>query len=502
MLKSATHDLDFARLLAKPWTPHEGQKLGVQFLVSHQHGAVFADPGVGKTSITLSAFKVLKAKGLVKKMLIVAPLRPCYLVWPKEIVKWKEFSDLRMVVLHGSAMTDRLNEDADIFVINPEGLEKLLGTEKRVTFSGKKKVVVDPLFFQMYGFDVLCVDELSKFKHHNSNRSQALRSVLGTFSRRWGLTGTPVGNGLMDLFGQMLIIDQGASLGKYITHFQANYFVKDWDGFTYIPRPQSEEVIYQKIAPYVVRLAAEDYIDMPEINYNDIEVDLPTPARKAYREVEKEFITEISDKLVTAANAASAGNKCRQVCNGAAYVDDRLQRIIDGHTEGPIKRSVVDIHGVKLDALDELVSELQGSPLLVAYEFNHDIARLLKRFPNTPYMGKGVSMDECLSLEKRWNNGDLPLLFGQPQSIGHGLNLQEKGHHVAWFGVTFDWELYDQFNRRVWRQGNAAKKVYVHHIICRHTIEDRVVLPLLRAKAKGQASLFAALKRFAEEGVE
>lgn len=477
---------------AKPWTPHAYQKKAVKFLLEHAASALFLDPGLGKTSITLAAIKLLKQKKVLDKVLLIAPLRVCYSVWPKEVEKWQDFHGLKIQVLHGSKKDEALKADADVYVINPEGLEWLLQVKKTKTASGKTKVEVDLRRWKALGFDTLVVDELSKFKHVATNRFKALKLVLHTFRRRWGLTGSPASNGLLDLFGQCFILDQGRTLGPYISHYRMKYFVPSHDGFSWTIREGAEDEIYERINPLALRMAADDYLDMPTLIENNIRVDLPSKVMEVYDRLENDLIAKLDGNLVVATNAAAASMKCRQVANGGIYLDPEIESLIKLPKS---KREWANLHTEKVDALADLIEELQGSPLLVAYDFEHDLDRLRERLgKDIPYIGGGVNAKRSAELEKAWNAGQLPVLLGHPQAMAHGLNLQEMGHHVCWHSLTWDYELYDQFIRRVLRQGNKSKKVFVHHIIARGTV-DEVVLAAVKSKRRGQNALFDALKK-------
>lgn len=477
---------------AKPWTPHAYQKKAVKFLLEHAAGALFLDPGLGKTSITLATIKMLKQKKVLDKVLLIAPLRVCYSVWPKEVDKWSDFNGIKVVVLHGPNKDELLKVEADVYVINPEGLEWLLQVKKTKTPTGKTKVDVDLRRWKALGFDTLVVDELSKFKHTNTNRFKAIKLVLNTFRRRWGLTGSPASNGLLDLFGQCFILDQGRTLGPYISHYRMKYFVPSHDGFSWNIREGAEQEIYERLNPLALRMAADDYLDMPTLIENNIRVDLPEPVRVVYDQLEDDLIAKLNDKVVVASNAAAASMKCRQVANGGIYIDPEVESLVKLPKS---KREWVNLHTEKVDALADLIEELQGSPILVAYDFEHDLDRLKERLgQDVPYIGGGVSAKRSAELEKAWNAGHLSVLLGHPQAMAHGLNLQEVGHHVCWHSLTWDFELYDQFIRRVLRQGNKSKKVFVHHIMARGTV-DEVVLAAVKSKRKGQNALFDALKK-------
>lgn len=478
--------------LSTPWAPHAYQKKAVKFLLEHAASALFLDPGLGKTSIALAAIKLLKQKKVLDRVLLIAPLRVCHSVWPKEVEKWTDFHGLRLQVLHGPRKDEALKTDADIYVINPEGLEWLLDVTKTKTATGKTRVEVNLKRWKQLNFDTLIVDELSKFKHIGTNRFKALKLVLHTFRRRWGLTGSPAPNGLLDLFGQCFVLDQGRSLGPYISHYRMKYFLPSHDGFSWNLREGADQEIYERLSPLALRMAAEDYLEMPVLIENNIKVELPPDVMQLYERLEEDLIARLEDSVIVASNAAVASMKCRQVASGGIYLDQEVQALIKLPKS---KREWVDLHTAKVDALADLIDELQGSPLLVAYDFAHDLARLQEKLgKEVPYIGGGVSTKRATELEHLWNAGKLPVLLGHPQSIAHGLNLQETGHHVCWHSLTWDYELYDQFIRRVRRQGNKSKRVFCHHIIAKGTI-DEVILAAVKSKRRGQNALFEALKK-------
>ena len=484
--------IELLKPCGEPWNPHKYQKKAVRFLLEHACAALFLDPGLGKTSITLAAIKVLKQKKILSKVLLIAPVRVCHAVWPREIEKWADFGQLKIEVLHGPDKDEALKREADIYVINPEGLDWLLKSEKTKTNSGKTRVDVDVKAFKRLGFDTLVVDELSKFKHIGTNRFKAIKQVLHTFARRWGLTGSPAANGLLDLFGQAYILDMGRTFGPYVTKFRLQYFVpQDAAGYVWKPRVGAEEEIYELMAPLALRLG-DDELDMPLLIENRIRVDLPPDVKELYDQMEDELISMMNDKLVVASNAAAASTKCRQIANGGVYYTPELEG------NGLIKpgREFVNLHDAKTEALQDLVEELQGQPLLVAYDFGHDVDRLKKAFPKGVFAGD-YSAKHFGDIERDWNLGNIGLLFGHPQSIGHGLNLQGAGHHICWHSLTWNYELNDQFIRRVYRQGNKNKKVFVHYIIARGTI-DEAIMGAIKSKAKGQRALFDALMSLAK----
>lgn len=451
------------------WVPDQYQLDACAWLVKRASAALFLDPGLGKTAITLAAIDYLKRQRKIYKVLVIAPLRVCYLVWPAEVKKWAQFNGLRIQILHGRDKQKALDTEADIYVINPEGLNWLTENQR---------------VFKKLGFDVLVIDELTKFKNPKTQRFKAMKTLLQTFKYRWGLTGSPAANGLEHLFGQMYMLDGGLSLGRYITHYRSRFFRPDYTGFKYVPTEGSAEIIYELLRPMCLRMAITDYVTMPVLKYNIIKVELPQKAMELYNTFEDELVMKILDDEVTASNAAVAAMKCRQVANGAVYKDDI----------GEIKRGYLELHDAKIEALQELVEGLQGQPLLVAYEFQHDLERLLKAFPDAKFLGKGQTMADAVSIEEQWNRGEIEILFGQPQSMGHGLNLQKNCHNIVWFTPPWDLELYDQFNDRVYRRGNMSSHVVVNLIVALNTV-DQLVVKSLYKKEDVQKNLFKALRK-------
>ncbi len=435
-------------------------------MISQGAAGLFLDPGLGKTSISYAAFTILKELGHVRRMLVVAPLRPAHLVWPKERTKWQEFHKLTVHVLHGKGLENI--PPADVYVINPEGLQWLSR----------------PKQLQALGVDMLVVDESTKFKHTNTQRFKFLRALLPAFKRRYILTGTPTPNGLMDLFGQVYILDQGHALGRFVTHYRKEYFFQSgYGGYEWRPKIDSLERITKKVAPLTLRLRAEDHLQMPELLYEDIAVKLPSAVRKTYNAMEGTFLAELDNGVIAAANAAVASGKLRQIVNGALY------------TEGlGSKKEYTILHNEKIDAVEDLLEQLGGKPVLLLYEFDFERDMLQKRF-NCPALGGGVSTKKAAEIEAAFNRGEIPLLIGQPQAMGHGLNLQEVCHHVVWYGLTWNLELYDQATRRVYRQGQRAETVFVYRLVAEDTI-DEVVSGALAGKDRTQTALMGSLSQY------
>lgn len=458
------------------FTPHQYQIDGARWLVQHPEAALFWEPGLGKTAVALTAFNALRRAGAVRRALVVAPLRVAYAVWSArgEVGRWNDFAQLRVALLHGTKKAQALDVDADLYVINYDGIRWLIE-------SGGLKSLLDR------GVDLLIFDELSKMKHAKTQRFIAFKPWLGRFARRWGLTGTPVANGLLDLFGQAYVLDLGRALGRFITHYRRTYFTPTNRGVfvEWTPQPDAEPRIFTALAPLAQSLKATDCLELPELVERDVWVDLPDRAQMAYRELDRELITTVNDVTLSAKNAAVALMKCRQLCGGAIYHDEPVTHGVRGCEE---------LHDAKLEALADLVDELQGQPLLVAYEFQHELARLRTRFgADVPALGGQTHIREAANIIDAWNARALPLLLAHPASAGHGLNLQRGGSHVAWFTLPWDLELYIQLNDRVWRQGNEAARVIVHRFLARHTV-DVDIRDLLARKRGGQEALFAALR--------
>lgn len=364
--------------------------------------------------------------------------------------------------------------------------------------------------FLALGIDTLIIDELTRFADISSNRSQMMDTVVRFFQRRWGLTGSPAANGLMKLFGQVRTMDEGMTFGRFITHYRNKFFkqhpfkafrwdirtLKD-DGF------DGEKAIFDAIKPIAYRVEMTNAGTPTGIPLR-VEVELPEKARKLYKAVEEDMFALMDFKEsgkkrkdvipITAANAGVALGKCRQIASGAVYPDAGFD--VKGFKSSTGSRPYVIIHDAKMDALAERLDELQGQPYLLGYEFQHDLDRILKRWPNTPFFDSDMAAGK--RLERKWNDGEIPLLLGHPQSIGHGLNLQESSRHVGWFSQTWDYELYDQFIRRVMRRGNPYTKVYIDHFIALGTVDELIyqVASLKGTKAGGQQRLFDALTAY------
>lgn len=449
----------------RPWAESatQGQLEAVAHLVGSHAALLVADPGAGKTAITLKAFMLLKEQGVASKMLIVAPLRVCQLVWRQEGQKWTEFRDLRFSFLHGDDKAKRLRDDADVWLINPEGCQWL--SEQ---FYGRR-----------IPWDTVVIDETTKFKNagcrKRGKRASALRTKIRHARRRWGLTGTLIPNGYIDLHGQMLMLDDGAALGTYITHYRDIYFSLGFNGFDYVLQPDGAQRIEQRIAPYVYRLP---YTELPPLQDDIRMVELAPAERKLYEKLKKDMLVELGGETITAANSAATFSKLKQLANGAVY---------------NVSKEWIHVHDAKIEAIAELVEELGGSPLLIGYEFRSDLERLQKRFP-TLRTFDGTNEREAQALEADWNANRVEILAAHPASVGHGLNLQQgAASHIAWMSPTIDYELYDQFIRRLRRRGNASDRVMNHIFLAKDTVDDVLTLPAIRDKAITQDTLHRRL---------
>lgn len=465
--KSTTTQTKQLNLLAQDWKPRPYMRKAIKFGLMQSCAGFFLDPGLGKTSISLAIIKILLKEKIIERALIIAPLRVCYSVWPREIDKWTDFNGLSYQILHDDKKEKALDTEADIYIINPEGLSWLL-THK----SFKAKFKGQALF----------IDESSKFKDTQTQRFKLLRPFLSIFNRRYILTGSPAPNGLLDLFGQIFILDLGAALGQYISHYRAKYFYKSgFQGYDWKLQPGADKLIQERIKPLTLRLDAEDHLNMPKLIVNPVYIDLDPKSWGLYKEMEDELIVALERGDITAVSAAVASGKCSQIANGGIYDEDG---------------KVHFIHDLKAKAVHELVGELNGTPALVAYEYEHDLERLCSVLgKNTPYIGGGVSPKRATTIENQWNSGELPVLLGQPASVAHGLNLQNAGNHVIWHSLIWNFEHYDQFNRRIRRQGQKHDTVYVHHIIARNTV-DELKLAAMNNKFRTQKDLFDALNTF------
>ena len=398
------------------------------------------------------------------RILVIAPLRVARDTWPDELHKWEHLSDLRLSVAVGTE-TERkaaLQAKADIYIINRENVVWLI-EDSGIPFD----------------FDTLVVDELSSFKNHQTKRFRSLMKVRPKVVRIIGLTGTPSSNGLMDLWAEYRLLDMGQRLGRFIGQYRSTYFTPDKRNgqviFSYKPLPFAEKEIYAKIADITISMKSTDHLIMPELVTAQYPIKLSDKERERYDELRQDLVLKLAGGDVTAANAAALSGKLCQMANGAVYGDDG---------------AVHYIHDRKLDALEDLIEAANGKPVLVAYWFKHDLERISARLKDRHISFTKLDTSDSIA---SWNEGKWPVALIHPASAGHGLNLQSGGSTIIWFGMTWSLELYQQANARLWRQGQKAETVVLHHIIAKDTIDERV-MKALSAKDKTQTALIDAVK--------
>ena len=423
------------------YKPHEYQIYATEYILTHPIAAVLLDMGLGKSVITLSAiFDLTLDSFLVRKVLVIAPLRVARDTWPAEIEKWDHLKGLNYTVAVGTVAQRKraLMKRAQVYIINRENIEWLI-SRSGISFD----------------FDMVVIDELSSFKSHQAKRFKSLLKVRPQVKRIVGLTGTPSSNGLMDLWAEYRLLDMGQRLGRFIGRYREDYFVPDKRNqqviFSYKPKPGAEEAIYRLISDITISMKGSDYLKLPELVINEVPMKLSEKEMKTHDTMKRDLITTVKGEEITAANAAALSGKLLQMANGAVYDDQGV---------------VIHIHDRKLDALEDLIEAANGKPVLIAYWFKHDLSRIQKRFE--------VEVLSTRDSIKRWNDGEIPIAVIHPASAGHGLNLQAGGSTLVWFGLTWSLELYQQTNARLWRQGQN-ETVVIHHLIAKGTIDERVM---------------------------
>ena len=441
------------------YTPYQYQAYAEQFILDHDAAGLFLDMGLGKTAISLSACeKLLRDWFELGKVLIIAPLRPAKETWPAELAKWDNLEGLSYSMVVGSEQEriDALHVDADFYIVNRENVVWLVDHYKK-----------------RWPFEMVVIDELSSFKSSKAQRFRALKKVRKYIKRIVGLTGTPAPNGLLDLWSQVYLLDEGARLGKTISAYRETYFDPGRRGpngviYDWTPKPGAEEAIYKKLDDLCISMAARD---LPERLFIPHEVKLPEKAMAQYLQLQKDMLLPFADGDVDAGSAAILSNKLLQIAGGAVYDEN-----------GAIKL----IHEAKMEALDQLLEEANGQPILVFYNYKHELARLKERYPQAIE----VNTDGVVA---KWNAGEIPILLANPASAGHGLNLQFGGHIAIWYSPTWNLEYYDQANKRLHRPGQKHT-VVIHHLSAIGTMDERVLNIALPDKRDCQDSLLDALK--------
>ena len=442
------------------YQPPEYQQYATDFIIKNPTAAVFLEMGLGKSVIALTAILELCLERFeISRVLVIAPLRVARDTWPAEIQKWDHLKGLTYSVAVGTANERRaaLRQKTFVHIINRENVQWLIED------SGIP-----------WQYDMVVIDELSSFKSHQSKRFKSLMKARPGVRRMVGLTGTPSSNGLMDLWSEFRVLDMGKRLGRFITHYREQFFEPDrrngMQVFSYRPRAGAEREIYRRIGDITISMRSADYLKMPECVMNTVPVKLDSTEYEVYEEMESKMVTELDGVEIDAVNAAALTGKLCQLANGAIYTPD-------GNT--------VFFHERKLDALEDLIEGANGKPVLVAYWYKHDLARIQERFKVRELKSSKDITD--------WNAGKIPVAVIHPASAGHGLNLQAGGSTLIWFGLTWSLELYQQTNARLWRQGQQAETVVIHHIITRGTV-DEDVMQSLSEKDRSQAALMRAVR--------
>lgn len=451
------------------YVPHAYQAFCINYIKTHPVSALFLDMGLGKTVITLTAIRDLMLDELlVTKTLVIAPLRVARDTWPAETRKWDHLNDLDISVIVGDLRVreSAVSKSALIYIINRENIKWLVEYYERNGIQ--------------WGFDCVVIDELSSFKNYHSQRFKWLRKMR-PFVKRWiGLTGTPSSNGLMDLWAEIGILDGGQRLGRFIGRYRDAYFKPSSMNpntgvvYSYAPREGAEQQIYDRISDITISMKALDYLEMPECVYVNHEVQMSDQEKKLYDQLKSDLIIPLEDGDIDAANAAALSNKLQQLSNGAVYDENGIVRVV---------------HKRKLEMLEDMIEAANGQPVLIAYWFKHDHQRIMEHLTACGYSPRDIRESEDI---KDWNTGKMAVALIHPASAGHGLNIQEGGHILIWFGLTWSLELYQQTNARLWRQGQRDT-VTIHHIVCENTV-DEDVLNALSSKNVTQEKLIAAVK--------
>ena len=435
------------------FTPHEYQRHCLQRIIDTKKIGLYIDMGLGKTVTTLTAIKELKYERLqVRKILVIAPKKVAESTWSKEKDKWDHTKMLRVSKVLGSTAKriQALNTPADLYIINRENVVWLVDYYRNA-----------------WPFDMVVIDESSSFKNHKSKRFKALASISGKITRLVELTGTPSPNGLEDLWAQVYLLDGGERLEKRYTQFRERYFNPGDRGqniiYNYKPKLGSEQAILDKISDICISMKSEDYLQLPDLIEDVIHVELDPKARKAYNDLERQMVLALPEEEdeISVTSAAALSNKLLQLANGAFYDE--------GH-------SVHSVHDCKIEAFMELVESLNGKPALVFYNFQHDKDRIKAALEKT---GLRVRELKTPQDENDWNAGQIDILLAHPASCAYGLNLQQGGNHVIWFGLTWNYELYSQANKRLHRQGQT-EKVIIHHLVCSGTRDEDVMEAISR----------------------
>ncbi len=442
------------------YVPHDYQSFCIDYLLEHPAAGLFLKPGMGKTSITLTAAeRLLYDYCAVSKVLVIAPLRVAEDTWIRESAKWDHLRHLRISRVLGSAEERRaaLAQDADVYCINRENV---------------------PWLVKHYGlgwpFEAVVVDESSSFRNPSAQRFKALRKVRPLMKYIWELTGTPRPRSLLDLWAQIYLLDRGERLGRTFTEYKARYFTpgrrSGYMVYEWKPRPGAEAEVYGKISDLCVSMQARDYLKLPELVETARPVVLSQQARELYDRMEREAVLELAGEVIDAGSAAAVNGKLLQIAGGAVYDEEHVAHML---------------HTAKLDVLEDVLAEANGEPVLVAYNFRHERDRIIARFP------QAVQLKDSGTISA-WNRGEIPLLLAHPAGAGHGLNLQDGGHIIVWFSPTYDMELWEQFIDRLYRQGQRFTTSVI--VLVAEGTVDEDAMRSLEVKGNGQEAMMEAIK--------
>ena len=453
------------------FNPRPYQKKSIDFILDNPRAGLFLDMGLGKTVSVLTAFDLLKYdRAEVGSLLVIAPLKVALLTWRQEIEKWDHLRHLRVSLIHGPQKDKALFARADVYVINYDGLRWLRDMARVPTSMCSDFPKIDMAVF----------DESTEIKNPSAIRSKACRVLFQATPRKVIMTGTPTPNSLMDIWGQILMLDNGERLGSTLTAFRRRYFLSGgYGGYQYYPVRGARQEISNKISDIVLTMKASDYIEMPDEITNKVDVEFPEKLKDTYDKFEKEFFLEIAGEEVEAFNTASLAMKLRQFVQGFLYGEEKT----------------VKIHEHKLDALENIL-ENTSSPVLVAFQFRHEVEILKERFPDMKFIYGATSSKEATENLQLWNEGKLRCLAVHPKSFRYGVNAQAGGNVIVWYGLAY--EPPDQFNARLLRQGQQASKVIIYYFVMKDTV-DEAIMKAVEAKVKGQDKLLQMLREWYNE---
>lgn len=446
------------------------QVTGVKWLLQNPFAGIFLDPGLGKTLIVLLAFHLLKKAGYVDWLLVVAPKNPLHQVWPEEVKKWG--FEFKVGMLHGPKKDDAIKDKADIYLVSYDGLEWLHERMELLTTRGT---------------GMLVCDESTKIKHLRSKRHQFLDAIVQCFGRRAILTGTPIPNGYDDLFGQIKVLDLGKRLGRFRSDYRTRFMTQLSESYMsrkFVPKnKEAVKKIEEAIRDICLRFSDRD-LGLKKWNSHTIKVQLPLTAREVYTRLEVGMVAKLIEGTVQANNPGVLTSKLRQVASGGVYIENELR----------VVKSIKQLHDAKTDAVEDLIDELGDKPLMVVYEFEHDLQRLRARFGDIPAIKGKVSVKKGLEIMRSFNEGKVPLLAAQESAVALGLNLQKACSNICWYTITWNLENYIQAIKRVHRQGQK-NNVHVYHIVADDTVDERV-MSVIQGKNKTQRALLDALRAY------